>query len=98
MNPRTILRRLTAIVGAALAGLRVHRLIREARLGCSHVHDRDAAAAAVVAMVQGARAFELGVIGFQFSSETHARVANAAAAQGRSTVGARGGDPCPGWS
>ncbi|MFI5013166.1 MAG: sugar ABC transporter substrate-binding protein [Hyphomicrobiales bacterium] len=27
-----------------------------------------------------ARAFELGIIGFQFSSETHARVANAAAA------------------
>ena len=38
------------------------------------------AAAAVVATVQGAGAFELGVIGFQFSSETHARVANAAAA------------------
>jgi ABC-type sugar transport system substrate-binding protein len=38
------------------------------------------AAAAVVAMAQGAGAFELGVIGFQFSSETHARVANAAAA------------------
>lgn len=49
MNPRTILRRLTALVGAALAGLRVSRLIREARLGCSHVHDRDAAAGAVVA-------------------------------------------------
>ena len=44
MNPHTILRRLTALVGAALAGLRVRRLIREARLGCSHVHDRDAAA------------------------------------------------------
>lgn len=31
MNPHTILRRLTALVGAALAGLRVHQLIREAR-------------------------------------------------------------------
>ena len=49
MNPHTILRRLTALVGAALAGLRVRQLIREARLGCSHVHDRDAAAGAVVA-------------------------------------------------
>ncbi|EFD50329.1 hypothetical protein HMPREF0569_1582 [Micrococcus luteus SK58] len=49
MNPHTILRRLTALVGAALAGLRVRRLIREARLGCRHVHDRDAAAGAVVA-------------------------------------------------
>ena len=38
------------------------------------------AAAAIVGMAQGAQAFELGVIGFQFSSETHARVANAAAA------------------
>ena len=38
------------------------------------------AAVAVVGMAQGAQAFELGVIGFQFSSETHARVANAAAA------------------
>ena len=27
----------------------------------------------------GAHAFELGIIGFQFTSETHARVANAAA-------------------
>ena len=47
MNPHTILRRLTTLVGAALAGLRVRQLIREARLGCSHVHDRDAAAGAV---------------------------------------------------
>jgi len=31
-------------------------------------------------MTAPARAFDLGVIGFQFSSETHARVANAAAA------------------
>ena len=31
----------------------------------------------------GAGAFEVGVIGFQFSSETHARVANAAAAAAR---------------
>jgi len=31
----------------------------------------------------GAGAFEIGVIGFQFSSETHARVANAAAAAAR---------------
>ena len=38
------------------------------------------AAAAVALMAQGAQAFELGVIGFQFTSETHARVANAAAA------------------
>lgn len=37
-------------------------------------------AAALIALGQGAQAFELGVIGFQFSSETHARVANAAAA------------------
>lgn len=37
-------------------------------------------AAAVVAFGQAAQAFELGVIGFQFTSETHARVANAAAA------------------
>ena len=36
-------------------------------------------AAALLAMVQAAAAFEIGVIGFQFSSETHARVANAAA-------------------
>jgi len=38
------------------------------------------AAAALVALGQSASAFELGVIGFQFTSETHARVANAAAA------------------
>jgi len=36
-------------------------------------------AAALLAMMQSANAFEIGVIGFQFSSETHARVANAAA-------------------
>jgi len=33
-----------------------------------------------LAAAPSARAFELGVIGFQFTSETHARVANAAAA------------------
>ena len=49
MNPRTILRRLTTLVSTALAGLRVRRLIREARLDCSHVHDRDVAALTVVA-------------------------------------------------
>lgn len=38
------------------------------------------AAAALLALGQAAAAFEVGVIGFQFSSETHARVANAAAA------------------
>jgi ABC-type sugar transport system substrate-binding protein len=38
-----------------------------------------AAAAVLFALSQTANAFELGVIGFQFSSETHARVANAAA-------------------
>jgi simple sugar transport system substrate-binding protein/ribose transport system substrate-binding protein len=38
------------------------------------------AAAALLALGQSASAFELGIIGFQFSSETHARVANAAAA------------------
>ena len=37
-------------------------------------------AAALLALGQAAQAFELGVIGFQFTSETHARVANAAAA------------------
>ena len=37
-------------------------------------------AAALLAFGQAAHAFELGVIGFQFTSETHARVANAAAA------------------
>jgi hypothetical protein len=37
-------------------------------------------AAALLALGQGAQAFEVGIIGFQFSSETHARVANAAAA------------------
>ncbi|CAH1648359.1 MULTISPECIES: substrate-binding domain-containing protein [unclassified Chelatococcus] len=37
-------------------------------------------AAALLALGHGAKAFELGVIGFQFTSETHARVANAAAA------------------
>ena len=41
--------------------------------------------AAVVLLLgaHGARAFEVGVIGFQFSSETHARVANAAATAAR---------------
>ena len=38
-----------------------------------------AAAAAFVAFGSAAQAFEVGIIGFQFSSETHARVANAAA-------------------
>jgi len=38
------------------------------------------AAAALFTLVQSAQAFEVGIIGFQFSSETHARVANAAAA------------------
>jgi simple sugar transport system substrate-binding protein/ribose transport system substrate-binding protein len=37
-------------------------------------------AAGLVIACSTAQAFELGVIGFQFSSETHARVANAAAA------------------
>ncbi|MFN3262986.1 MAG: sugar ABC transporter substrate-binding protein [Pikeienuella sp.] len=39
-----------------------------------------AAAAFLASTTLGANAFELGVIGFQFSAETHARVANAAAA------------------
>ncbi len=39
-----------------------------------------AAAAAFVLLGQSAGAVEVGIIGFQFSSETHARVANAAAA------------------
>ena len=38
------------------------------------------AAAAFVMLGQSASAVEVGIIGFQFSSETHARVANAAAA------------------
>jgi ribose transport system substrate-binding protein len=38
-----------------------------------------AAAVLLFALSQTAHAFELGIIGFQFSSETHARVANAAA-------------------
>lgn len=38
------------------------------------------ATATLIALCQSAEAFEVGVIGFQFSSETHARVANAAAA------------------
>ena len=37
-----------------------------------------AAAAAVLLFAGGAQAVEIGVIGFQFSAETHARVANAA--------------------
>lgn len=39
-----------------------------------------AAAVALVLHSAAAAAFEVGIIGFQFSSETHARVANAAAA------------------
>ena len=39
-----------------------------------------AAAGLLVLLGHAAQAFELGIIGFQFSSETHARVANAAAA------------------
>jgi simple sugar transport system substrate-binding protein/ribose transport system substrate-binding protein len=39
----------------------------------------SAAVAAFVAFGGTAHAFEVGIIGFQFSSETHARVANAAA-------------------
>jgi ABC-type sugar transport system substrate-binding protein len=38
-----------------------------------------AAAAAVLALTSSAHAFDVGIIGFQFTSETHARVANAAA-------------------
>ena len=38
------------------------------------------AVAALMALARPAGAFEVGIIGFQFSSETHARVANAAAA------------------
>jgi simple sugar transport system substrate-binding protein/ribose transport system substrate-binding protein len=38
-----------------------------------------AAVAAFMAIGSAAQAFEVGIIGFQFSSETHARVANAAA-------------------
>ena len=38
-----------------------------------------AAAFALGASISTSQAFELGIIGFQFSSETHARVANAAA-------------------
>jgi len=41
------------------------------------------AAAALFATVPAAQGFELGIIGFQFSSETHARTANAAAAAAR---------------
>lgn len=37
------------------------------------------AAVAMLALGSQAQAFEVGIIGFQFSSETHARVANAAA-------------------
>lgn len=39
-----------------------------------------AVGAALCAIGQPAQAFEVGIVGFQFSSETHARVANAAAA------------------
>src|ERR1700712_1945584 len=38
---------------------------------------------ALLSATGGARAFEIGVIGFQFSAETHARVANAAAEAAR---------------
>jgi ribose transport system substrate-binding protein len=38
---------------------------------------------ASASVARGQAAFELGIIGFQFSSETHARVANAAAAAAR---------------
>ena len=38
-----------------------------------------AATVVLFALGQAAQAFELGIIGFQFSAETHARVANAAA-------------------
>ena len=41
------------------------------------------AATAMAIRPAAAAAFELGVIGFQFSSETHARVANAAATAGK---------------
>lgn len=37
-------------------------------------------AVALLALGSSAQAFEVGIVGFQFSSETHARVANAAAA------------------
>ena len=40
-------------------------------------------AAALLGLAPAANAFELGIIGFQFSSETHARVANAAASAAR---------------
>jgi len=43
----------------------------------------SAAALAVALGTSAASAFEVGIIGFQFSSETHARVANAAAAAAR---------------
>lgn len=38
-----------------------------------------AGSAMLLASIAGANAFEVGIIGFQFTSETHARVANAAA-------------------
>lgn len=40
-------------------------------------------AAALLGLAPAANAFEVGIIGFQFSSETHARVANAAASAAR---------------
>ncbi len=46
------------------------------------------AAAAMLALGSQAQAFEVGIIGFQFSSETHARVANAAAAAAKAKAGA----------
>jgi simple sugar transport system substrate-binding protein/ribose transport system substrate-binding protein len=41
------------------------------------------AAGLMLLVAQAAQAFEVGIVGFQFSSETHARVANAAAAAAR---------------
>jgi simple sugar transport system substrate-binding protein/ribose transport system substrate-binding protein len=52
-----------------MSGLKVFRAVAAAAAGL----------AALVAS-QGAQAFDVGIIGFQFTSETHARVANAAAA------------------
>lgn len=42
-----------------------------------------AGSAMLLASIAGANAFEVGIIGFQFTSETHARVANAAAEAAR---------------
>ena len=46
----------------------------------AHLRVLAAAGCALLLCCESAFAFELGIIGFQFSSETHARVANAAAA------------------